>query len=102
MFNFQLAACSSLCYLFQESSFSELDLFECLPTCWTMSFKLIEDVQEFDSKVCVSKAQFCVLLQLVFDLMLLYAPELHIVLLVNTMRSKVSQEAMNACIRQDV
>ncbi|KAJ1292538.1 hypothetical protein BS78_02G399200 [Paspalum vaginatum] len=49
----RLAACSSLCYLFQESSFSELDLFECLPTCWTMSFKLIEDVQEFDSKVQV-------------------------------------------------
>ncbi|GJN33503.1 hypothetical protein PR202_gb22112 [Eleusine coracana subsp. coracana] len=47
----RLAACSSLCYLFQESSFSELDLFECLPTCWTMSFKLIEDVQEFDSKI---------------------------------------------------
>lgn len=58
MFNFQLAACSSLCYLFQESCFSELDLFERLPTCWTMSFKLIEDVQEFDSKVCISKAQF--------------------------------------------
>ncbi|RLN33595.1 importin-11 [Panicum miliaceum] len=49
----RLAACSSLCYLFQESSFSELDLFEYLPTCWTMSFKLIEDVQEFDSKVQV-------------------------------------------------
>ncbi|CAN6200368.1 unnamed protein product [Urochloa humidicola] len=49
----RLAACFSLCYLFQESSFSELDLFECLPTCWTMSFKLIEDVQEFDSKVQV-------------------------------------------------
>ncbi|ONM26359.1 ARM repeat superfamily protein [Zea mays] len=47
----RLAACSSLCYLFQESCFSELDLFECLPTCWTMSFKLIEDVQEFDSKI---------------------------------------------------
>ncbi|CAN6176755.1 unnamed protein product [Urochloa humidicola] len=49
----RLAACFSLCCLFQESSFSELDLFECLPTCWTMSFKLIEDVQEFDSKVQV-------------------------------------------------
>nr|BAC75567.1 putative Ran binding protein 11-like [Oryza sativa Japonica Group] len=49
----RLAACSSLCYLFQESSFSELDLFECLPTCWTMCFKLTEDVQEFDSKVQV-------------------------------------------------
>lgn len=49
----RLAACSSLCYLFQESCFSEVDLFECLPTCWTMSFKLIEDVQEFDSKVQV-------------------------------------------------
>ena len=53
LFYFQLAACSSLCYLFQESSFSELDLFECLPTCWTMCFKLTEDVQEFDSKVWI-------------------------------------------------
>jgi hypothetical protein len=33
MFNFQLAPCSSMCYLFQEPCFSELDLFKCLPTC---------------------------------------------------------------------
>jgi hypothetical protein len=33
MFNFQLASCSCLCYLFQESCFLELDLFKCLPTC---------------------------------------------------------------------
>ncbi|GJN10596.1 hypothetical protein PR202_ga28703 [Eleusine coracana subsp. coracana] len=59
----RLAACSSLCYLFQESSFSELDLFECLPTCWTMSFKLIEDVQEFDSKSPLSYPMLIPILQ---------------------------------------
>ncbi|KAL6657254.1 hypothetical protein ACP70R_005034 [Stipagrostis hirtigluma subsp. patula] len=71
----RLAACSSLCYLFQESSFSELDLFECLPTCWTMSFKLIEDVQEFDSKVQVLNF-ISVLLEHVGDKVIPFASQL--------------------------
>ncbi|KAL6896683.1 hypothetical protein ACP4OV_007255 [Aristida adscensionis] len=71
----RLAACYSLCYLFQESSFSELDLFECLPTCWTMSFKLIEDVQEFDSKVQVLNF-ISVLLEHVGDKVIPFASQL--------------------------
>uniref|UniRef100_A0A453AK08 Importin-7/11-like TPR repeats domain-containing protein n=4 Tax=Aegilops tauschii TaxID=37682 RepID=A0A453AK08_AEGTS len=71
----RLAACSSLCYLFQESSFSELDLFECLPTCWTMCFKLTEDVQEFDSKVQVLNF-ISVLLEHVGDKVIPFASQL--------------------------
>ena len=48
----QLAACRSLCYLVQDTSFSEQDFFELLPACWSLCFNLMEDVQEFDSKVC--------------------------------------------------
>ncbi|KAL5198245.1 hypothetical protein ABZP36_001757 [Zizania latifolia] len=71
----RLAACSSLCYLFQESSFSELDLFECLPTCWTMCFKLTEDAQEFDSKVQVLNF-ISVLLEHVGDKVIPFASQL--------------------------
>ncbi|XP_010920803.2 uncharacterized protein [Elaeis guineensis] len=47
----RLAACRSLCYLVQDTSFSEQDFFELLPACWSLCFNLMEDVQEFDSKV---------------------------------------------------
>lgn len=50
--SFQLAACRSLCYLVQDSNFSEQDFYDLLPMCWGLCFKLVEDVQEFDSKVC--------------------------------------------------
>ncbi|XP_072975414.1 uncharacterized protein [Typha angustifolia] len=49
----RLAACWSLCYLVQDTNFSEQDILELLPTCLTLCFKLMEDVQEFDSKVQV-------------------------------------------------
>ncbi|XP_008792747.1 importin-11 isoform X3 [Phoenix dactylifera] len=49
----RLAACRSLCYLVQDTNFSEEDFFELLPTCWSLCFNLMEDVQEFDSKVQV-------------------------------------------------
>lgn len=52
-FYFQLAACSSLCYLVQDMNSSEQDLLELLPLCWPLCFKLMEDVQEFDSKVLI-------------------------------------------------
>ncbi|KAJ4793099.1 Importin-11 [Rhynchospora pubera] len=48
-----LAACSSLCYLVQDMNSSEQDLLELLPLCWPLCFKLMDDVQEFDSKVQV-------------------------------------------------
>lgn len=47
----QLAACRSLCFLIEDANFHEQDFIEFLPTCWELCFKLIEDVQEFDSKV---------------------------------------------------
>uniref|UniRef100_A0A0E0KCF2 Importin N-terminal domain-containing protein n=1 Tax=Oryza punctata TaxID=4537 RepID=A0A0E0KCF2_ORYPU len=49
----RLAACSSLCYAFRVFGIWEVDLLECVPTCWAMCFKLIGAVQEFDSKVQV-------------------------------------------------
>jgi hypothetical protein len=49
----RLAACSSLCYAFRVFGIWEVDLLECIPTCWAMCFKLIGAVQEFDSKVQV-------------------------------------------------
>ncbi|PKA62700.1 Exportin-2 [Apostasia shenzhenica] len=47
----RLAACRSLCCLVQDSNFSEQDFYELLSTCWNLCFKLIKDVEEFDSKV---------------------------------------------------
>ncbi|KAJ6822914.1 importin-11 isoform X1 [Iris pallida] len=49
----RLATCRSLCYLIQDSNFCEQDFFDLLPTCWNLCFKLVEDIQEFDSKVQV-------------------------------------------------
>ncbi|XP_020265316.1 importin-11 isoform X2 [Asparagus officinalis] len=49
----RLAACRSLCYLIQDSNFSEQDFYDLLPMCWGLCFKLVKDVQEFDSKVQV-------------------------------------------------
>nr|XP_009380704.1 PREDICTED: importin-11 isoform X1 [Musa acuminata subsp. malaccensis] len=49
----KLAACRSLCYLVQDTNFSENEFFELLPACWNSCFKLMEEVQEFDSKVQV-------------------------------------------------
>ncbi|KAJ3682843.1 hypothetical protein LUZ60_013070 [Juncus effusus] len=49
----RLAACSSLCYLVQDMNSSEQDLLDLLPLCWPLCFKLMDDVQEFDSKVQV-------------------------------------------------
>ncbi|KAG6487338.1 hypothetical protein ZIOFF_055924 [Zingiber officinale] len=47
----KLAACRSLCYLVQDTNFSEHDFSEHLPTCWSSCFKLMEEVEEFDSKI---------------------------------------------------
>ncbi|KAL5710132.1 hypothetical protein ACHQM5_020735 [Ranunculus cassubicifolius] len=47
----KLAACRSLCFLIEDSNFSQQDFIDLLPTCWDLCFKLVEEVQEFDSKV---------------------------------------------------
>ncbi|XP_078444953.1 ARM repeat superfamily protein [Wolffia australiana] len=49
----RLASCRSLCFLLGDSNASEGGLNDLLPTCWSACFKLVEDVQEFDSKVQV-------------------------------------------------
>ncbi|KAF8402614.1 hypothetical protein HHK36_010703 [Tetracentron sinense] len=48
-----LAACRSLSFLIEDANFSEQDFTDLLPACWDLCFKLVEEVQEFDSKVQV-------------------------------------------------
>lgn len=54
LFMFQLAACRSLCSHIEDASFSEGEFVDLLPICWDSSFRLIEKVQEFDSKVNIT------------------------------------------------
>lgn len=49
----RLAACRSLCQHIEDANFSEKDFSDLLPICWDLCFKLVEEVQEFDSKVQV-------------------------------------------------
>ncbi|XP_052173406.1 uncharacterized protein LOC127788817 [Diospyros lotus] len=49
----RLAASRSLCFLVEDANFSETDFSDLLPICWDLCFKLVEEVQEFDSKVQV-------------------------------------------------
>ncbi|KVI11424.1 hypothetical protein Ccrd_010162 [Cynara cardunculus var. scolymus] len=50
---FQLAASRSLYFHIEDAAFSQQEFSDLLPVCWKLSFKLVEDVQEFDSKVQV-------------------------------------------------
>ncbi|XP_022767781.1 importin-11-like isoform X2 [Durio zibethinus] len=47
----RLAACRSLCLHIEDANFSEKDFSDLLPVCWDSCFKLVKEVQEFDSKV---------------------------------------------------
>ncbi|PPR80990.1 hypothetical protein GOBAR_AA39724 [Gossypium barbadense] len=49
----RLAACRSLCLHVEDANFSERDFSDLLPVCWDSCFKLVKEVQEFDSKVQV-------------------------------------------------
>ncbi|KAL5540225.1 hypothetical protein UlMin_044171 [Ulmus minor] len=49
----RLAACRSLCLHIEDANFSQRDFTDLLPICWDSCFKLVEGVQEFDSKVQV-------------------------------------------------
>ncbi|XP_057512772.1 uncharacterized protein LOC130794820 isoform X2 [Actinidia eriantha] len=49
----RLAASRSLCFLIEDANFSEKDFSDLLPICWDLCFTLVEEVQEFDSKVQV-------------------------------------------------
>lgn len=47
----QLAASRSLCLHVEDANFSEQSFLDLLPICWDSCFKMVEEVQEFDSKV---------------------------------------------------
>ncbi|KAI3447803.1 hypothetical protein Pfo_004468 [Paulownia fortunei] len=49
----RLAASRSLYFHIEDANFSEQDFADLLPICWDSCFKLVEEVQEFDSKVQV-------------------------------------------------
>ncbi|CAK7343864.1 unnamed protein product [Dovyalis caffra] len=49
----ELAACRSLCLHIEDANFSEQEFLDLLPICFDSCFKLVEEVQEFDSKVQV-------------------------------------------------
>ncbi|KAL2250385.1 importin-11 isoform X1 [Sesamum indicum] len=49
----RLAASRSLYFHIEDANFSEYDFSDLLPICWDSCFKLVEEVQEFDSKVQV-------------------------------------------------
>ncbi|KAH1123404.1 hypothetical protein J1N35_006564 [Gossypium stocksii] len=49
----RLAACRSLCLHVEDANFSEKDFSDLLSVCWGSCFKLVKEVQEFDSKVQV-------------------------------------------------
>ncbi|CAA2966782.1 importin-11 isoform X1 [Olea europaea subsp. europaea] len=49
----RLAASRSLYFHIEDANFSEQDFLDLLPICWDSCFKLVEEVQEFDSKVQV-------------------------------------------------
>ncbi|OIW01168.1 hypothetical protein TanjilG_10329 [Lupinus angustifolius] len=49
----RLAACRSLCLHIEDANFSEREFIDLLPICWDSCFTLVEEVQEFDSKVQV-------------------------------------------------
>ncbi|CAH9101065.1 unnamed protein product [Cuscuta epithymum] len=49
----KLAACRSLYFHIEDANFNESEFSNLLPICWDLCFKLVEEVQEFDSKVQV-------------------------------------------------
>ncbi|KAL3531674.1 hypothetical protein ACH5RR_005195 [Cinchona calisaya] len=49
----RLAASRSLYFHIEDANFSEHDFSDLLPICWDLCFNLMEEVQEFDSKVQV-------------------------------------------------
>ncbi|KAG2295009.1 hypothetical protein Bca52824_041678 [Brassica carinata] len=49
----ELAASRSLCLHVEDANFSEQYFIDLLPICWESCFKMVEEVEEFDSKVQV-------------------------------------------------
>ncbi|KAG8374436.1 hypothetical protein BUALT_Bualt11G0131600 [Buddleja alternifolia] len=57
----RLAAARSLYFHIEDANFSEQDFSDLLPICWDSCFKLVEEVQEFDSKVQVLNTISCLI-----------------------------------------
>jgi hypothetical protein len=53
----KLAAYRSLCAHIEDANFSKWEFIDLLPICWASCFKLVKEIQEFDSKV---KHSFCI------------------------------------------
>ncbi|KAK4342716.1 hypothetical protein RND71_038532 [Anisodus tanguticus] len=49
----RLTACRSLYFHIEDANFNENEFLDLLPVCWDLCFKLVDEVQEFDSKVQV-------------------------------------------------
>ncbi|XP_009768023.1 uncharacterized protein LOC107807441 [Nicotiana tabacum] len=49
----RLTACRSLYFHIEDANFNEKEFLDLLPICWDLCFKLVDEVQEFDSKVQV-------------------------------------------------
>lgn len=49
----RLTACRSLYYHIEDATFNENEFLDLLPVCWDLCFKVVDEVQEFDSKVQV-------------------------------------------------
>ncbi|MCD7447548.1 hypothetical protein HAX54_031577 [Datura stramonium] len=49
----RLTACRSLYFHIEDANFNENEFLDLLPVCWDLCFKVVDEVQEFDSKVQV-------------------------------------------------
>ncbi|KAJ8550734.1 hypothetical protein K7X08_000104 [Anisodus acutangulus] len=49
----RLTGCRSLYFHIEDANFNENEFLDLLPVCWDLCFKLVDEVQEFDSKVQV-------------------------------------------------
>ncbi|KAM3216974.1 importin-11 isoform X1 [Capsicum annuum] len=49
----RLTACRSLYFHIEDATFNENEFLDLLPVCWDLCFKVVDEVQEFDSKVQV-------------------------------------------------
>ncbi|XP_075486233.1 uncharacterized protein LOC142525826 isoform X1 [Primulina tabacum] len=57
----RLAASRSLYFHIEDANFSEQEFSDLLPICWDSCFKLVDEVQEFDSKVQVLNTISCLI-----------------------------------------
>lgn len=57
----RLAASRSLYFHIEDANFSDQEFSDLLPICWDSCFKLVDEVQEFDSKVQVLNTISCLI-----------------------------------------